>query len=81
VSEEFGQQPTVDGGAEHKTRATADELPASCVESTGHPDVDRVVASLDGLTGLPGSDQVAVYESAHEALRAALAGAGNDQQA
>lgn len=46
--------------------------------STGHPDVDAVVESLGGLDGLPVTEHVAVFESAHDQLRAALADAGND---
>jgi hypothetical protein len=44
-------------------------------ERTGHPDVDAVIASLDGLEGRPVSEHVAVFESAHDRLRAALADA------
>ncbi len=47
------------------------------VEPTGHPDVDAVVASLAGLDGRPVSEHVAVFESAHDRLRSALADAGN----
>jgi hypothetical protein len=45
---------------------------------TGHPEVDRVVASLDGLDERPVSEHVAVFEAAHDTLRNALADAGND---
>ena len=48
------------------------------VDGTGHDDVDRVVASLDGLEDRPVSEHVAVFESAHDTLRNALADAGND---
>ena len=48
------------------------------IEPTGHDDVDRVVASLDGLDARPVSEHVAVFESAHDTLRNALADAGND---
>jgi hypothetical protein len=71
VSEEFGPEPAVEG----------DAVPGPALGTTGHPGVDSVLASLDGLADLPGADQVAVYESAHEALRAALADAGDDQPA
>lgn len=47
-------------------------------EQTGHRVVDDVLASLEGLDGLPPVDQVPVFESAHERLRSALAGAGNE---
>ena len=48
------------------------------VDGTGHDDVDRVMASLDGLEERPVSEHVAVFESAHDTLRNALADAGND---
>lgn len=40
---------------------------------TGVETVDGVVASLDGLDGLPVAEHVAVFERAHESLRQALA--------
>ncbi|MEP7091025.1 MAG: hypothetical protein ABI776_13065 [Nocardioidaceae bacterium] len=40
---------------------------------TGHPTVDAVLASLDGLDGLPPAAHVAVFESAHDRLSDALA--------
>jgi hypothetical protein len=46
-------------------------------ELTGHGAVDEVLGSLDGLEGLPVGEHVAVFEAAHEALRAALAEAGD----
>jgi hypothetical protein len=39
---------------------------------TGHPEVDEVLASLDGVSRLSLADQVAVLERAHERLRGAL---------
>jgi hypothetical protein len=47
-------------------------------QTTGHPDVDAVVASLEELDGRPVAEHVAVFESAHDRLRSALAEAGND---
>ena len=64
---------------EHFTDAQV--APVDCthdVDGTGHDDVDRVVASLDGLEDRPVSEHVAVFESAHDTLRNALADAGND---
>jgi hypothetical protein len=52
--------------------------PTGPAESTGNPDVDDVVASLEQLDGMPVSEHVAVFEAAHEKLRGALADAGND---
>lgn len=48
-------------------------------DGTGHPEVDEVLASLDGLEERPVGEHVAVFESAHDRLRGALADAGNDQ--
>ena len=42
-------------------------------EPTGLPAVDEVLASLDRLDELPVAEHVAVFESAHEGLRGALA--------
>jgi hypothetical protein len=47
-------------------------------ERTGNPTVDAVLESLDRLDGAPADEHVAVFESAHEKLRAALADAGDD---
>lgn len=44
---------------------------------TGNEAVDAVLRSLEGLENRPVSEQVAVFEAAHEALRAALADAGD----
>jgi len=41
--------------------------------TTGLAAVDDVLASLDRLDALPVEEHVAVFESAHEGLRAALA--------
>ncbi len=46
-------------------------------EPTGNPTVDAVLASLDCLEERPVAEHVAVFEAAHEALRGALADAGN----
>ena len=46
------------------------------VPLTGHEAVDRVLRSLDGLEQKPVDEHVAVFEAAHETLRAALADAG-----
>jgi hypothetical protein len=45
------------------------------VELTGHESVDAVLRSLDGLSGRPVGEHVAVFEAAHESLRAALSDA------
>ena len=65
--------------SEHFTDAQVDHADGTHeVERTGHDDVDRVVASLDGLDERPVSEHVAVFESAHDTLRNELADAGND---
>jgi len=46
--------------------------------ATGHPAVDEVLRSLDGLDGRPVDEHVAAFEDAHEKLRRALSGAGDD---
>ena len=53
--------------------------PSAAAEVTGHPAVDDVLRSLDGLDGLPPADRVPVIEAAHDRLRSALADAGNEQ--
>lgn len=45
--------------------------------STGHPVVDEVLRSMQGLQDRPVEEHVSVFEAAHEKLRAALADAGN----
>jgi hypothetical protein len=40
--------------------------------SVGHPAVDDVLASLETVEGRPVHEHAAVFESAHERLRAAL---------
>lgn len=45
-------------------------------EHTGNPVVDSVLDSLEELDRLPPSEHVAVFEAAHERLRAALSDAG-----
>jgi hypothetical protein len=45
--------------------------------ATGHPVVDDVLASLDGLEERPVDEHVAVFETLHDRLREALASAGD----
>lgn len=47
------------------------------MELTGHDAVDGVLRSLDGLEDSPVEEHVAVFETAHETLRAALAEAAD----
>jgi hypothetical protein len=46
--------------------------PADPDTATGQPEVDAVLASLDGLADRPVAEHVAVFEQAHERLRRAL---------
>ena len=48
-------------------------------QEAGHAAVDDVLGTLSGLDEVPVYEHVAVFESAHERLRAALADAGNDR--
>lgn len=59
-------------GADH----TATGADLSRPEPTGHPAVDEVLASLEGLEDRPVGEHAAVFESAHDRLRAALTGDG-----
>jgi len=61
----------------------ADDVPDDAAtsghaEATGHPAVDEVLRSLDGLDGRPVDEHVAAFEDAHDLLRRALSGAGDD---
>jgi hypothetical protein len=57
---------------------TAGSLPQETpVELTGHAAVDEVLRSMQGLQQRPVEEHVAVFEAAHEKLRAALANAGD----
>jgi hypothetical protein len=51
---------------------------ASATTATGHPAVDEVLRSLEGLDGRPVDEHVAAFEQAHEQLRRALSDAGDD---
>ena len=55
-----------------------EDTPARLAESTGHPAVDEVLRSLDGLDARPVDEHVAAFEQAHEVLRRALSHAGDD---
>jgi hypothetical protein len=46
--------------------------------ATGHPVVDEVLASLDGLDALPAGEHVAVFERAQDRLREALSEASDE---
>ena len=46
--------------------------------TTGHPAVDEVLRSLDGLDARPVDEHVGAFERAHEVLRRALSDAGDE---
>lgn len=74
-------EPTTDGVEGDESRAdreSHDEAVAVSFdfEPTGNEVVDSVLASLAGLDGVPVAERVAVFESAHDRLRGALAEAG-----
>lgn len=55
----------------------ADDGPVASVEEPGlpatqHPEVDAVLASLEALQDQPVEEHVAVFEAAHDRLRAVL---------
>ena len=66
--------------AEDESTEPSDSAPAPgrhLAEGTGHPAVDAVLASLEGLEAMPVHEHVAVFESAHESLRRSLDEAGS----
>ena len=66
------QDDVTPGGAP----TTAGDVPASApTTSTGHPQVDQVLQSVQTLDDLPVDQHVAVFEAAHTGLREALSSA------
>jgi hypothetical protein len=66
--------------AEDESTEPSDSAPTPgrhLAEGTGHPAVDAVLASLEGLEAMPVHEHVAVFESAHESLRRSLDEAGS----
>jgi hypothetical protein len=73
---EHGQQdPSDDVVDEARSEDTLRE--EEPVDLTGHPAVDEVLQSMQGLQQRPVEEHVAIFEAAHEKLRAALANAGD----
>jgi len=71
---------TVSDQVEQPVPHDGDGVPGEDVSSselTGHDAVDGVLRSLEGLGDKPVEEHVAIFESAHEQLRAALADAGD----
>jgi hypothetical protein len=67
--------------SEHLPEQAAPVAGTQDTVATGHAAVDAVVASLAGLDGRPVEEHVAVFEAAHDRLRAALAHAGDNPPA
>jgi hypothetical protein len=85
VSDGAGTQP-VDGVSDEERREalledTPEEIEARApgLVETGNPVVDEVIASLEGLDGIPVDEHVSLFEQAHEQLRRTLSGAGDNQ--
>jgi hypothetical protein len=70
----YAERPAVPGDP------TGDPAGDRSNDRTGNPAVDAVLESLDRLDEAPADEHVAVFEAAHETLRAALADAGNDSR-
>src|SRR4029078_5339054 len=69
---------------EHERTEQSDSAPAPgrhLAEGTGHPAVDAVLASLEGLEAMPVHEHVAVFESAHDSPRRALEQAAGEAAA
>ena len=60
-----------DGSSVSTVGAASAEQPGG-LPSTGHPEVDAVLASLEGLQDKPVEEHAAVFEAAHDRLRAVL---------
>ncbi len=52
--------------------AQQEQTELAAAQETGHPGVDAVLASLEGLEERPVGEHVAVFEHGHDALRRAL---------
>jgi hypothetical protein len=69
--EQLADATSGDGGPAAPPPAPA-EPGHGAADLTGHPVVDAVVSTVEGLHQRPVDEHVAVFESAHEQLRAAL---------
>ena len=74
MTEQSPEQPVEASDTEHLDGPSLD--PDGQVR-TGNVTVDAVLASLEGLEDRPVSEHVEVFEHAHEQLRRALDGAGD----
>lgn len=68
---------------QHDEQASAEheDGDTSAVPTTGHPAVDEVLRSLEGLESRPVDEHVAAFEEAHDRMRRALSSAGDDEAA
>ena len=79
MSEAAEQQTTENvPNAGPETPATIETRTAAETPATGDVLVDEVLADLEALDQRPVSAHVAAFESAHERLRSALAGADHE---
>ena len=62
--------------SEHLPHPQDDDAGDETAEPTGHPLVDEVLRATQGLGDRPVEEHVAVFEAAHDKLRAALSDAG-----
>jgi hypothetical protein len=69
--------PDADNGSTVRTVSSLSAEEPGGLPSTGHAEVDGVLASLEGLRDKPVEEHAAVFEAAHDRLRAVLSeGAG-----
>ena len=76
VSEDQVNQDRVDQGQVSQDHLSQDRVSQDdgflLESSTGHPQVDEVLGTLDNLADLPLDQHVAAFEAAHVGLRDAL---------
>jgi len=75
---ENGPRPVTEPAPEERTSADEETPTAQQTPATGDDRVDAVLSSLSDLGDRPVSEHVAVFESAHDRLRDALARAGDE---
>ena len=72
VYPDFPDDDDPEGSDDEGVEGRLDEVEPGGGAATGDPRVDEVLASLAGLDERPVSEHAAVFERAHEKLRAAL---------
>lgn len=77
----MSHEPDAPGTAGSDFERPVPRPPVTAADNTqdapGAAAVAEVLASLEGLEGRPVSEHVAVFEAAHESLRATLSGGGD----